>query len=125
MEENVKPSTMPSQSQALSQPSRFLTLPRELRQKILLLSLNEAYMYDLEFNILLRHLDRCLNGLPRSPLFAPNIMKTALAIRMVNTSIREDLPYVIEKCLVRFEGSMVRLEGSMAVRDMLMRGGSG
>lgn len=101
----VKPFQVTSQSKTQAQPASFLTLPCELRQKILLLSLHESCKADIKFNILLQRLSRCLNHNPHSPIWAPNITNTALALRMASTSIREHLPYVIEKCLVRLEES--------------------
>ncbi|RDI86559.1 hypothetical protein Vi05172_g3358 [Venturia inaequalis] len=105
----VKPPIPPSQTQVPARPAGFLTLPRELRQKILLLSLDEASKDDVMFNMLLRRLSDIIPNLsstprrPRPPISAPHIMTWASALHSVDPSVCEDLPFVIEKCLSRFE----------------------
>lgn len=114
---------MPLQSRKRVPPASFLTLPRELRQKILLLSLEEASKDDIKFNILLRRLSDimpnfyCTSPRPRSPISAPHIMKWASVLHSVDSLVCEDLPLVIEQCLCRFE-SMAAGIGPVRVPNM-------
>jgi len=85
---------MPENAKVDNTPTTFLTLPRELRQKILFDTFHGAHGLDLLFNF--RHY--CfLTRAMKEEFKTPNIERKARELALVHPTIAEDIGFVLEQ----------------------------
>lgn len=102
-ETQIEPAKMTATHEA-EEPASFKTLPREIRQKILLESFQDATAKDLEFNKLANLLCVSMATQYMGKLeYAPHIMEWASTLRSTDTNLVSDIPYVVNQALISAE----------------------
>ncbi|QDS67554.1 hypothetical protein FKW77_003071 [Venturia effusa] len=84
----------------------FLSLPREIRQKILTIVFEDALIEDLAFMDNLAYLYNTLNRRfypTRSHVKVPHLGKAASTLSKVHPTVKDDIPYVLNKRLAQIE----------------------
>lgn len=84
-------------------PANFLKLPREICQKILYESFDEACEQDIRFSLNVNLFDHILDI--RRPIvhFLPHISKQASIFHSIHDTTRDDMGFVINQVLIAFE----------------------
>lgn len=93
----------PSAKQTKAAPANFLTLPRELRQKILYESFDDACEQDIHFSTNVNLLDHILDVRRPIVYFLPHVHKHTSNLASIHRTISDDLNFVMKQVLAAFK----------------------
>lgn len=92
------------------EPASFHALPREIRQKILIESFNDATSKDLELNTYINLISTLVADSYMETIgYAPHIMTWASTLRSIEPVIASDIGYVMDQALTEVELSFVEV----------------
>ena len=94
----------PSGRSSKSAPANFLTLPREIRQKILYEPFDDACEHDSRFSINVNLPDCHLGRKVSVPHFLPQIHDHMSTLYSIHRTINEDMEFVVKQVLASFQG---------------------
>lgn len=94
----------------VSQPASFHTLPREIRQKILLESFTYVIAEDSKFNKNITILYFLYFKWMKQPYSAPHILAWAASLLSTDAVVASDISYVVDKALAVLEQDLLTIK---------------